>query len=153
MSAFSDHLSTSAESLSQYYKAQQNDQILQQILQYCQNGWPDSTSLHGTVKRYWHARHDITKCDDILLFQNRTIIPQPVRESTMQKIPHGHQGIESCQLRMNSAVWWPGSSGDMEEFVQRCPTYMCNCPPVTEAMIHPHYQITLGNESPPISLS
>ena len=52
----------------------------------------------------------------------------------MQKFHHGHQGIERCRLWMTSAAWWPGSSRDMEEFVQRCPTCMRKRPPATEPM-------------------
>ena len=135
VSAISDHLPTSPESLEQYRREQQEDPLLQRVSQYCQNGWPEPATLKGDIKHYWHTRQDMTTVDNILLYQSRIVVPDQLRETTMQKIHQGHQGIERCRLRLTAAVWWPGSSKDMEAFVKRCPTCMKNSPPVTEPMM------------------
>lgn len=53
----------------------------------------------------------------------------------MQKIHHGHQGIERCRLRLTTAVWWREASKDMEDFVRRCHICMSMSPPMTKPMI------------------
>ena len=135
ISAISQHLPTTAESLEQFRQRQKEDPVLQQVSRYCQEGWPETNSLHGDLKRFWNARHEITTCDNTLMFRNRIMIPESLRAETMQKIHHGHQGIERCRLRLTTAVWWPGSSKDMEDFVKRCHICMRMSPPVTEPLI------------------
>ena len=45
-----------------------------------------------------------------------------MRQETLDKIHHGHQGIQRCKLRIASSVWWPGVSTAIEHFVQSHPT-------------------------------
>ena len=122
ISAISTHLPTSPESLEQYRQGQKEDPLLQQVSLYCREGWPNRDSLHGDIKHYWQVRHDITTCDNILMYHNCIIVPEKLRTLTMQNIHQGHQGIERRRLRLTTAVWWPGSSKEMKEFVEQCPT-------------------------------
>ena len=132
VSAVNHYLPTTAECLEQYCQRQKQDPVLQQVRQYCQEGWPQTK---GDLKCFWHVRHEITSCDNILMFQNRLIVPESLRVETMQKIHHGHQGIECCHLRLTTAVWWRGASKDMEDFVRRCHICMHMSPTVNEPMI------------------
>ena len=45
-----------------------------------------------------------------------------MRQGTLAKIHHGHQGIQRCRLRVVSSAWWPGVTSAIEQFVQSCPT-------------------------------
>lgn len=49
-------------------------------------------------------------CNDILLCGWCIVVPTSLQKVTSQKIHHGHQGIQKCQSRANSSVWWPRMS-------------------------------------------
>lgn len=60
----------------------------------------------------------LTLCDDLLMYGNRIVVPRSLRRQTMQKIHKGHQGAERCRLRVRSSVWWPGVTGEVQQFVE-----------------------------------
>ena len=53
-------------------------------------------------------------CESFLMFQNRIIVSESLQVETLQKIHHGHQGIERFCLRLTTAVSWSGASKNME---------------------------------------
>ena len=53
----------------------------------------------------------------------------------MLKIHQGHQGILKCRLSVESAVWWPGVSNELENFVKQCHTCSQRSTPPVEPMI------------------
>ena len=58
-----------------------------------------------------------------------------MRQETLKKIHHGHQGIQQCKSRVASSVWWPGVSSAIEHFVQSCPTCQKLTVPPREPLI------------------
>ena len=58
--------------------------------------------------------------DNLLLYGNRIIVPSKLRKETLAKIHHGHQGIQRCQARVKTSVWWPGVSQAVEVYVKNC---------------------------------
>ena len=65
-----------------------------------------------------------------------------MRQETLNRIHHGHQGIQRCKLRVASSVWWPGVSSAVEQFVQSCPVCQKLTIPPKEPLISPtlpHY--------------
>ena len=73
------------------------------------------------MSKYWQFRGELSLCDNLLLYGTRIVVPDKMKHETLQKIHQGHQGIQRCRLRVNTSVWWPGVSRDMEEFVRSCP--------------------------------
>ena len=72
------------------------------------------------AKPYWEARCSLTLCDDLLLFNDRIVVPLALQKETIDKIHDGHQGIDRCHMRAKSAVWWPGLSKQLVQKVQQC---------------------------------
>ena len=58
-----------------------------------------------------------------VLYDTRIVVPTSMRQVTLGKIHQGHQGIQRCRLRMNTSVWWPGASSDIECFIKAYPEY------------------------------
>ena len=48
------------------------------------------------------------------------VVPAPLQHHTLQKLHQEHQGIQRCQLRANTAVWWPGISRQISDFISIC---------------------------------
>ena len=63
------------------------------------------------------------------------MIPWGLHQETMLKIHQGHQGILKCRLRAESAVWWPGVSNEVGDFVKQCHTCSQRCTLPVEPMI------------------
>ena len=96
--------------LAVYLNGQKSDHTLTVVRLYCQGGWPSKHQIPPEVKPYWEARASLTVCNDLLLYNNRIVVPQALQKDTMDKIHEGHQGIERCRMRAKSSVWWPGLS-------------------------------------------
>jgi transposase InsO family protein len=56
----------------------------------------------------------------MVLKGERIMIPEPMRKETLQKIHAGHQGVNKCQLRAKSCVYWPGINKEIEQLVNKC---------------------------------
>ena len=83
ISTVSLQLPASPDCLEMYRKAQKDDPLLQQVIQYCRDGWPPTHSVKGELKQYWKVRQDITTCDDLILYQNRLVVPENLRSRTL----------------------------------------------------------------------
>ena len=115
-------LPTSADHVEVFSKAQANDRICSKLIEFCRSGWPPRNQLDRALKDYWRFRGNMTLSNTLLLFQVHIVIPSSMRQETLAKIHHGHQGIQRCKLCVASSVWWPGVSSAIEQFVQSCPT-------------------------------
>ena len=71
------------------------------LINYCKFGWPVKTKLPPNLKSYWTVRGRLTLHDDLLLYGSRIVIPQDLRQETMQKIHQGHQGILNVDFGWN----------------------------------------------------
>ena len=91
--------------------------------------------LPQQLSKYWSARHCLTVCDGLLLYETRIVVPKQLQHDTLCKIHKGHQGIERCRLRVSTSVWWPGVSVQTEEFVKKCSTCVKLTHPANEPMI------------------
>ena len=126
---------TTTDSLETYRQAQREDPVCSQLMTFCQTQWPNKHNLPQELCKYWTARHHLTVCDKLLLYETRIVVPRRLQHETLCKIHKGHQGIERCRLRMSTSVWWPGASAQIEQFVKKCSTCMKLAPPVREPMI------------------
>ena len=126
---------TTTDSLECYRQAQKEDPICTQLITFCQTKWPNKASLPKELSKYWTARHHLTVCDRLLLYETRIVVPKQLQHDTLCKIHKGHQGIERCRLRVSTSVWWPGVSAQTEEFIKRCSTCMKLAPPIREPLI------------------
>ena len=114
-------LPSSAERLERYAQVQTSDRICSKLIEFCKSGWPTRNQLSRELKDYWRFRGNFTLCNSLLLYQARIVVPTSMRQETLEKIHHGHQGIQRCRLRVASSVWWPGITSAIEQFVQSCP--------------------------------
>ena len=135
IAAVTEILPATKQQLDKYRCAQAADSDTGALINYCKFGWPVKTKLSPNLKSYWTVRGRLKLHDDLLLYGSRIVIPQGLRQETMQKIHQGHQGILKCRLRVESAVWWPGVSNEVEDFVKQCYTCSKRSTPPVEPMI------------------
>ena len=106
--------------LAVYVNGQKSDATLSRVRWYCQNDWPSKHEVEPMIKPYWEVRCSLTLCDNLLLYNDRIVVPQALQQETIEKIHDGHQGIDRCRMRAKSSVWWPGLSKQLANKVQQC---------------------------------
>ena len=74
------------------------------------------------LRPYWSNRERFTIVDDLLLYDERLVIPVNLRMDMLNKIHHGHLGMTKCRARAQQSVWWPGLSLAIQDLVGNCQT-------------------------------
>ena len=105
-----------------YQVAQAQDAECARVMEYCKAGWPKKAVEEHNLASYWKARASLTVCNDLLLYDDRIVVPLSLRKETLQRIHDGHQGVERCRVRAKAAVWWPHISREIADMVKLCPT-------------------------------
>ena len=95
--AFVEHITipslpATPDRLAVYRLAQKADTECAKVREYCQSSWPGRDSIHNSLKPYRKVRGSLTLCDDILLYNNRIVVPTVLRKQTLTLIHEGHQG-------------------------------------------------------------
>ena len=108
------------ERLKQIRQAQEQDNILQQLIKFCTEGWPHHSKLKGTIKLYKSVASELSVQEGLLLRGSRIVIPPVLQKDMLAKIHTGHLGITKCQERAKQSVWWPRIRQQIEEMVQKC---------------------------------
>lgn len=57
---------------------------------------------------------------NVLLRGTRIVIPQKLREQTLQLAHEGHPGMTVMKRRLRAKVWWPQMDAHVETFVKKC---------------------------------
>ena len=129
------HLPATQQRLSQYKQAQSVDPVCSSVMKYCRSEWPDRHYVEPALKPYWKVRGELTIHMDLLLYGRRIVVPKCLQNETLQKLHHGHQGIQRCRLRAQCSVWWPGISQDIKLLIERCPVCVKHYAPHHEPLI------------------
>ena len=58
--------------------------------------------------------------DNLLLYQNRLMIPKQQQQQVPQKLHNSHQDIQCCRIPAKSLVWWLHICSDIESFIKQC---------------------------------
>ena len=58
--------------------------------------------------------------DNILLRNNRIVLPKTLSQRAVNIALKGHQGVAKTKAFLRSKVWFPGMNGVVEEAVKNC---------------------------------
>ena len=73
--------------------------------------------------------------DDLLMYDDRLVIPRGMRLQILDCIHTGHLGITKCRSRARTSVWWPGLSKQIEDLMAQCVTCAKDRPMPKEPLI------------------
>lgn len=86
------------------------------------SGWPDEReNVPDIVKKYWNFREEISFIDGLLFKGQKVIIPSEQKLLIMQKVHHGHFGIERTISLARDYFYWYGMTNDISEYVESLP--------------------------------
>ena len=98
-------LPASTQCLSQIREAQIADEECSQIRNYCSQGWPAYIPHQPLLRPYWENRAHLSIVDNLLLYDERIVIPGSMRLEILGCILAGHLGITKCRARALTSVW------------------------------------------------
>ena len=108
---------------------QSKDSVLCKLSDYVMNGWPSNfDQCDSVLKPYWQLRHQISVMSDVLVMNNRVIIPPSLRPGILSKLHLGHQGIEKTRALARETVYWPGIDKDVELLCKSCSVCVTKAP-------------------------
>lgn len=76
--------------------------------------WPTN------IMAYKPFKNELCFANKILLRNTRIVIPQAIRERTLQLAHEGHPGMTVMKRRLRAKVWWPKLDTNTEKFVENC---------------------------------
>ena len=91
------------------------------LMQLVANGFPaKAAELPLPLQPYWPSRDKLSVVDDVLMFENRIVIPPSLRKEVTASLHSAHQGVTSMGNRARATVFWPGISSSIEDTRQSC---------------------------------
>ena len=97
------------------------DPCLSKVFEYCREGWPESKQeCDKNVLPYWQVRNELAIFDNMIIFNNRIVIPKSLQGSILNKIHAGHQGMVRCKALAKQSVYWCNINKDIENKVESC---------------------------------
>ena len=82
--------------------------------------WPSGKALNPTLKPFKSVSAALTLKHGLLMFHERTYMPEGLRQKALQELHEGHPGIERLKRLLRQSYWWPGMSSDAETYVKSC---------------------------------
>ena len=94
------------------------DKILSRVYTFVQSGtWDDDK---GEFEPYYRKRNELSTQQHILFWQNRIIVPPPLRKQLLDELHVGHPGIVRMKAIARSYIWYPHLDKDIEDHVRNC---------------------------------
>jgi hypothetical protein len=78
-------------------------------------------------RTYWENSNHLTVNNDLLMYDDRIVIPQALQLDMLEKIHSGHLGMTKCKGRAKNSVWWPSITAHIETMVNKCNTISNSC--------------------------
>ena len=103
-------------------KATKNDETLQSITQYTNTGWSENNGNIHSIVSYFNRKESLSTMDGCVMFNNRTVIPDPYRQKIIKQLHRGHISPERCKSIAQSYVYWPCMDKQIEDFIKICQT-------------------------------
>jgi transposase InsO family protein len=102
-------------------------------------GWPDKQyKIPQPLKHYWSCRDELSIENGIIMKGDRVVIPKCQQPEILTKIHEAHQGVNKCQLRAKSCVYWQNINKDIESLVKACPICQECAKSQPPEPLHPH---------------
>ena len=77
--------------LEQFKDATRKDLTLQKLKTTVISGWPERKSqVDPELCEYWNIKEEISVCDDLLLRNDKLIVPSSLREEMLSQIHSSH---------------------------------------------------------------
>ncbi|XP_055596035.1 uncharacterized protein K02A2.6-like isoform X2 [Uranotaenia lowii] len=99
-------------------KETKNDKFMLEIFKYIVEGWP--RKVNNKFKDYYSQKEKLQIVDEVLLLDERVVIPSLLRPKVLHMLHKNHGGMIKMKQLARRTVYWPGINPDIEDFVKSC---------------------------------
>ena len=99
------------------------DSALQMLHKKIEDGFQDVGSrsdLPPEIREFFQFRDGLSTVDGVILYNNRIVIPPPLRQPVLDTLHSAHQGVYCMTSRAESSVFWPGITPVIANMRARC---------------------------------
>ncbi|CAI6377683.1 unnamed protein product [Macrosiphum euphorbiae] len=100
------------------------DPVLNKIIEYYYQGWPNRKHIDKSVQLYYNLRNEIIIENGIIYVADKIVIPTKLRPLILKLLHESHLGLNKTKLRAKQIIYWPGMFNEIEQFINNCNT--CN---------------------------
>ena len=113
-------ISDSTVTLSEVQVATAEDPILANISKFVQNGWLKKSKIDSNWLPYFNIREELTVIKDILMRDERVVVPAGLTTQLIHIVHQGHQGMTRTKQRLRQYYWWSSMDKQVEELIRNC---------------------------------
>ena len=103
----------------------EKDKLLSKLKVAISENFPNSGAEISEYSRY---RDSLYITDNVILYQDRVVVPPSLRAAVLDTLHAAHQGVSAMQARAQAIVFWPGMSLDIQARRDRCRECNRNAP-------------------------
>lgn len=100
-------------------KETENDYILKQVLKHTKTGWYEKPN-DSNLLTYYNKRNELSVEDNILLWNDRVVVPSSLRHFLLNDLHSEHLGMVKMKQLARRYIWWPKLDMDIEMKVKSC---------------------------------
>ena len=101
------------------------DPVMVMLKNFIQDKWPENKSCcPKDVLAYWTFKDDLSVVDNLILKENKILIPSKLRSKLLNNLHSAHLGINKTIRLARDMYFWPGFSNDIKSKVGSCE--ICN---------------------------
>ena len=104
------------------------DTSLSNLLTLNEQGQTSLALNNPSLEPLWPICESIYAQGDVLLYEDRVVVPQSLRRRVLQHLHAAHQGTSSMEQRARAIVYWPGMSKDIRTTREGCADCNRNAP-------------------------
>ncbi|XP_058032676.1 uncharacterized protein K02A2.6-like [Ahaetulla prasina] len=113
-----DSLDSSPVTSKEVARASYKDITLRTVIGWVQRGWPAAPGER--FKEYVKKRGELSVLGGCLLWGDRVVVPEKLREKVLELLHEGHPGIVRMKGLARSYVWWPLMDMEISDRVGKC---------------------------------
>ncbi len=111
----------SQSKLDQIRESTARDDTLRLVMKFVMEGWPRrESSVSSSLKSYYDARAQLSVYQGLLVYRDRIVVPEGMRDEMLKKLHESHQGISKMRERAKSSVWWPKIGQELKQIADAC---------------------------------
>ena len=81
---------------------------------------PGIRDLHPDIRPYHRYAAHLYEVDDVIMINQRIVIPTSLRKQLLQSLHAAHQGVSAMCQRASDSIFWPGISVDITRIRNEC---------------------------------
>ncbi|CAI5780663.1 XP_028571632.1uncharacterized protein K02A2.6-like [Podarcis lilfordi] len=99
--------------------ASAQDRTISRVLNWVWRGWPQGP-FASEFQRFATRQHELLAHRGCLLWGDRVVIPQRLRQCVLEALHVGHPGIIKMKALARCYVWWPNMDDAISAWVSAC---------------------------------